>query len=601
MGARLSLSGIFLSSLCLMATARASDFELQRLQQKVADQDMLLRRQEADLLDFQRRLMVLEQRALQPDVSASSAGSSGSAARAEMRTLEKRVALLEARLAKLEGKPARARASTTPAPAESAIPRSKTAKPERRPDGSTEGSGPEEDDDSDATPRPTAPDHEGSGSRKPLYLEGLMAQAETGSQPPVETAPAPRVDLEPDELPSLPTAPGAETPPARVDLEPAELPSIPEEKEDTNVLAREWTRNIRLDGFGGGGYVRTGSDGARPSGGFLNYEATINVDAEVWKDVHYFQEIQVVRLGLEDQQFVRAGEIQVDFKDLLHTFFHVKGAGIGLKLGRVDIPFGNDYLSQDVIDNPLITFSVAYPYGHDEGLVLYGKVKGVNWLFSVLDGQLTQAFDDQPDKFVSLKVNGTLADRFDWSASVFRNGKTSRSAWQYGGTFLEPVGARGLTSSAGVSPSSVVDAASYELNARYRLGTAGSIDAQVGQTWINDEVSEFDRHITYVKVEPRWNVSRKWYVAGRFSTIGTFDATKGYSFEGKPFAGGSSSYGFDTKAVYRWALGLGYWPNPRTVLKLETSFDDYHVIDQSPLDDENENRALVGLLAATRF
>ena len=48
MGARLSLSGILLSSLCLVVPARAADFEIQRLQQKVADQDMLLRRQQAE-------------------------------------------------------------------------------------------------------------------------------------------------------------------------------------------------------------------------------------------------------------------------------------------------------------------------------------------------------------------------------------------------------------------------------------------------------------------------------------------------------------------------------------------------------------------------
>ena len=40
-----------------------------------------------------------------------------------------------------------------------------------------------------------------------------------------------------------------------------------------------------------------------------------------------------------------------------------------MKLGRIDIPFGDEYLWQDAIDNPLITNSAAYPYGWDEGIL----------------------------------------------------------------------------------------------------------------------------------------------------------------------------------------------------------------------------------------
>jgi hypothetical protein len=401
--------------------------------------------------------------------------------------------------------------------------------------------------------------------------------------------------------PPAPAAASAPAPPPRVDLEPEELPAVPEEAPDAHVLSREWSRNIRLDGFGAGGFVWPGKDGARPANGFLNYEATINVDAEVWKDVHFFQEVQIVRLAQEEQNFVRPGEVHVDLKDLARSLFGREGAGIGLKLGRVDIPFGNDYLTQDVLDNPLITFSAGYPYGVDEGLVLYGRHAGIGWQVSVLDGHRQQALDDDADKFVSLKLHGTLAKRLDWSASAFRNGKTSRSAWQFGGTFLEPVGARGQVSSAGASPSSRIEAAAYELNASWRLGEGRSVRAQFGRTFVKDAVEEFDRDITYFQLEPRWRLGPRWTLAGRFSAVGTFDRKKGYAFEGKPFAGGEDAFGFDTKALYRWAVGLGFWPNPRTVLKLESSIDDFQVIDQSLLDDGDERRSFFGLLVATKF
>ena len=51
----------------------------------------------------------------------------------------------------------------------------------------------------------------------------------------------------------------------------------------------------------------------------------------------------------------------------------------------------------------------------------------------------------------------------------------------------------------------------------------------------------------------------------------------------------------------RWAAGLGYWPNPRTLIKLEYSLDDFQTIAQSPLDDGAEQRDFLGALVATKF
>ena len=276
-----------------------------------------------------------------------------------------------------------------------------------------------------------------------------------------------------------------------------------------------------------------------------------------------------------------------------------------MKIGRMDLPFGEDYLTQDVVDNPLVTLSAAYPYGFDEGIVLYGALSGVHWVTAVMDGTDARATEDNADKFVSLKFYGNPTPSLYLSASAFRNGESAESAFEFGGTNLVPVGADGLTSSAGTSGSRSVDSYAYELDAKYLFGEDRYVKAQFGSTYVDDDNSEFDRKIFYFQIEPKWNLGprlgNKWYVVARVSAVGTFDEDKGYAFDGKPFAGGKSAFGFDTKALYRYAIGLGYWPNPRTLVKLEYSHDDFQAIAQSSLDDGAEQRDLFGVLVATKF
>jgi hypothetical protein len=255
----------------------------------------------------------------------------------------------------------------------------------------------------------------------------------------------------------------------RVSLEEEGLAAPPEAEAPGHVLARPWYQNIRLDGFGGAGFVWTGGDALKEHGSFLNYEATINVDAKIWEDLRYFHEIQTIRLGDESTKFVRTGEVYVHFKDLFQTMFDLEGMDVGVKIGRMDIPVGEDYLTQDVIDNPLITLSAAYPYGFDEGVVLHGKFRELNWIAAIMEGTDTRAFEDNADKFISLKLFGNPTERLYLSASGFWNGESAESAWEFGGAHLVPVGSGSLTSSSGRSGSDSVDSFSYELYARYEF------------------------------------------------------------------------------------------------------------------------------------
>jgi hypothetical protein len=248
---------------------------------------------------------------------------------------------------------------------------------------------------------------------------------------------------------------------------------------------------------------------------------------------------------------------------------------------------------------------VAIPYAIDEGILLHGETLGVGWVASAMNGNLRRADDDDAEKFLSLKLYGNLTDRLYASASAYWNGDTETGAMGLGGSYWMPVGEWDYFSSAGISPSDKVDVYSYELDLRYDLPRAGHVKAQLGQVFVEDDADDFSRTIYYGQLEPVWNLGAifrdRVYLAARASFAGTFDDDEGYVFEGRPFADGSDSFGYDTETVWRIAVGLGYRPNDRMLLKLEWSRDHFDLISGSPLHGRNQSRNLAGALLAVGF
>lgn len=402
----------------------------------------------------------------------------------------------------------------------------------------------------------------------------------------------------------------ADTPPpspAHVDLSGDELPAIPSEQQSTEVLARPWYRNLTLSGFGTGGAVWTEDAGSDSHASFLTYQGQLEVDAEAWEAIHVYSELSLTQVGHEDDQNVRVGELYVHFRDAGETFFRRPGT-VGVKVGRMDIPFGEDYLTRDVLDNPLVTWSAAIPYGIDEGIVVHAKLGEQHkwgWTAGWMNGNLQRSHDDDLEKFLSFKLHGNPTDDLYVSASGYWNGDTDSSAIGLGGTYFMPVGSWGYTSTNGISGSDEVDAYSYELDARYAFNAYDSVKVQFGQVFVDDDDAAFDRTIYYGQVEPLWNLGRlfayKAYLAARVSMVGTFDDNEGYIFEGRPFAEGSDSFGYDARSLGRWAIAAGYRPNERTLLKVEYSLDDFDLIDASPLRGHGRRRSLAGGVVAVGF
>lgn len=377
-----------------------------------------------------------------------------------------------------------------------------------------------------------------------------------------------------------------------VDLSGQEIPFL-QEKPSLRVLARPWFQNIDISGFGAANFLGTGAAGTRPDGGFQVKEATLFLEAEAWEDATLFVEIQTNRLGADKSKFIRTGEVYAQFRNVLKKWGDDL---LGIKVGRIDIPFGEEYLWQDASDNPLITQSAIFPYGWDEGVLMYGKAYGVGWIAALTDGTDDRSIEDHPSKALNAKVSVNPWESLYLSASFMKNGMAAKSAMEFGGSHFQPVG--GYDSSAWNSTSDKVDATMYELNAKYKFGKfgeKGDIAVSYGQAFQDDLVDSFDRDFRWFSVEPLYRITGKIYAVIRYSEIGTYATDKGFHFDGKITAGGNKAFGYDTKLFSRFSFGLGWNPNPRVRVKVEVGRDSFDLIESSTLDPNNDERTLFGI------
>ena len=366
-----------------------------------------------------------------------------------------------------------------------------------------------------------------------------------------------------------------------------------------HVLENPWWRNFEIYGFGATGYYDTASGGTRDNGGFEIKESSLFIEAEVWEDIGFYIELQTNRLGKDDSLFSRTGEVYAHFRNI-QIFDETS---VNLKVGRFDIPFGEEYLWQDSIDNPLITNSAIYPYGWDEGVLLYGEVGRVNWIGAISDGTDARSIEENSDKAYNLKVFGNPTEQLYLSASLMLNGDNTKSAFEFGGSHFQPVGASHF-SSVGASASQEVDSNLFQVDARhdFRIGTReGYLAASAGVAEQDDDQREFDRSIRWFSIEPYLQLSPNWYTVLRYSEIGNYNSREGYHFDGKVIAGGNGAFGYDTRRFQRLGVGLGWTPNPRVRGKIEIGKDRFELIDATVLPFGSDSRSFVGMEFAVGF
>src|SRR5262249_49043636 len=130
-------------------------------------------------------------------------------------------------------------------------------------------------------------------------------------------------------------------------------------------------------------------------------EAKLFVEAPLGHEIYFFTEVNLITRESYDDN-IKLGELYVEFEDLLRFWNHPDR--LNVRAGRMDIPFGEEYLTRDAIDNPLILHSITDFWGVDEGVEVYGRWNHLHYVLAVQNGGHPILRDFNSDKSVTARA-----------------------------------------------------------------------------------------------------------------------------------------------------------------------------------------------------
>lgn len=338
---------------------------------------------------------------------------------------------------------------------------------------------------------------------------------------------------------------------------------------------------LNISGEGGVGYAQTGKEGFSPNGEFRVDEARLFLEAPVWDDVYFYGEV-VLATQESPNMSADLGELYVEFENISKLW--QQDNQLNGRLGQMYIPFGEEYITRNAIDNPLITHSVVDYWGVTPGVELYGNLGKFSYVAAVQNGA-NGGNGAGGDKSVAGRIGFDPNGDWHFSASGMRTGDLNAdqlSAMWFANGFFQSIGAD--------TTQFHVNAAEVDATYRWKNGHASSFGGWAGY---HDNGSGNDtRNVYYYSAEVLQNLPKKFYVVTRWSQAFCDDGIPmvGYGNDGDYF----SSL---TTQLWRLSLGLGYRFSDRLVLKMEYSFEQGEELDSRSRQHEN----FFGTEAAFKF
>lgn len=329
----------------------------------------------------------------------------------------------------------------------------------------------------------------------------------------------------------------------------------------TQSMTPQGESAVRISGEAGLGYFRTASGGMFPNGDFRLDDAKLFVEAQVWKNIYAFTELNLFTREVNDEA-VHVGELYLDFENVSRLW----GADnlLNLRVGRIHLPFGEEYQTRTVMKNPLISHSLSDVWGVDEGLEIYGSANGFQYVVAVQNGGHSLLHDFNPDKAVVARIGYQVQPWLHLSGSAMRTGDLSAkddalSETWFANAFFRSLGPLATTQK--------FHAELYELDAVAKW-RSGHVAGAVGRADFDDDDTSQNnaRKIDYYFLEGVQDVGERAYVAARYSAL---RAPKGYPLVGFGNFGRYFYSGVLTEQLERLSLGLGYRLAPPLVLKFE--------------------------------
>jgi hypothetical protein len=348
------------------------------------------------------------------------------------------------------------------------------------------------------------------------------------------------------------------------------------------VVERDSNRNrsVRIAGESGLAFFRTGRDGQFPEGEFRADDPMITLEAPVGKNVYLFTELKLLPRETNLENF-QLGEFYVEFEDVLSNW-GLPGA-LNFRAGRVNIPFGEEYLTRGPTANPLISHSLSDTWGSDEGLEAYGRVGSIQYVFAVQNGGVSRLRDFDSDKSVAARVSWEPARWLHLSGSAMRTGKLATVAdnlselW-FGNGFFRALGPAATTQT--------FRANLLEADATTRWN-GGQVAVALGQVRYDDSDTRANnaRRLNYGYIEAVQAITEPLFASARYSEI---RVAGGYPLVGW---GTMGAYFFRpgalTEELHRLSIGVGYRFAPPLVLKAEYTWEGGRMTNGARRDHED--------------
>jgi hypothetical protein len=332
------------------------------------------------------------------------------------------------------------------------------------------------------------------------------------------------------------------------------------------------------------GYSATGPEGYAPNGKFQLDDARLFVEAPVWDDVYFYGEVVLAYPSQYDNS-LQLGELYAEFENISKLWN--QDNQLNARLGQMYIPFGEEYLTRNAIEDPLISESLLDFWGVTPGLELYGDLGKFTYVAAVQNGA-DGGNGAGGDKSVAGRIGFDPNEHWHFSASGMRTGDLpagQTSAMWFANGFFRSIG------SASASRFHA-DAVEGDLSYRWKSGHVSAFGGWAGYH-DNDQPANNSRDIYYYSAELLQNLPKNFYAVSRFS--------EAFCHNGIPMVGygqfGDYFYGPLSTELWRLSLGLGYRFSDRQVLKTEYSIERGHEAGGDPRNQED----FFGTEAAFKF
>lgn len=322
--------------------------------------------------------------------------------------------------------------------------------------------------------------------------------------------------------------------------------------------------HLRLGGEAAAGYFDTGRLGRFPENEFRIDEARLFLDAKVSDSVFLFSELNLAEREQETTD-VAIGELYVEVEDVQKLWSG--RAPLTLRAGRCDLPFGEEYLTRDAIDNPFISHTLADIWGVDEGVELFGRAGPFDYTVAVQNGGYKKSGDGNGDKAVIARIGLEPCRPLRLSVSAMRTGdldveRDEQAELWFGNAYLTPVGDPASTTT--------FHGELAQFDARYTWADGHAAGTFGGIRYDDDDrTADQACEAIYWSAEVAQRVHGPWYVGLRYSAIVADDT---FSAPGQADFLPETYYG-TVQDIWRISADIGCRVSERLLWKMEYSLE----------------------------